>query len=232
MVVIVVGMHRSGTSALAGTLHANGICMGEHGDFFPPPMKENPKGFYENRRFRTINDHLLRQQDYRVKSFDPKVPPWDAECGSIIYGQMDVVVDHYINKYTHWGWKDPRTCLTLRPWLDTVLGATQTVKVLLTVRKGKDVARSMRARGNKERKELQFEALTHSYYRSALLSLRDAKVAYHEVPFDRLIHDTAACLSAVSDYLDVPLPEIDFVDRRVSQSAKQASGYVGAGAGI
>lgn len=218
MIVVIVGMHRSGTSALAGTLSANGVCMGEHGDFFPPPMKENPKGFFENRRFRTINDHALREAGYKVKAFNPDVPAWDYAYGSSIYGQMDNVVDHYHNKWEHWGWKDPRTCLTLRPWLDTLLGMTDNIKILLTMRPVEDIARSMRARGNKEKVENQFVHLAAAYYHSALSALHDAKVGFYEVPFASLIHDTATCMAGVSEYLGVPLPNVSFVESKISNT--------------
>jgi hypothetical protein len=49
-------MHRSGTSAVAGILHLNGIAMGSEKTFKPKPLPQNPKGFYENYDFRKIND--------------------------------------------------------------------------------------------------------------------------------------------------------------------------------
>ncbi|KKM91171.1 hypothetical protein LCGC14_1231190 [marine sediment metagenome] len=233
MIVIVVGMHRSGTSALAGTLQANGICMGEEGDFFPPPMKENPKGFFENRRFRTINDHLLREWTYRVKSFDPAVPKWCRECSGSIHLQMDAVVRHYHDRYDAWGWKDPRTCLTLRPWLDTLLSVcgSSHIKVLLTVRDAKDITTSMLERGNKEKTPGQFEALTREYYYSATTALTDARVDYHMVTFVSLMQDTAACVDKIAKYLDHPLPKIDFVDRRVSKATRRGESYMAADGG-
>ena len=48
MIVIVVGMHRSGTSAVAGILHLHGISMGSEKTFKPKPLPQNPMGFYEN----------------------------------------------------------------------------------------------------------------------------------------------------------------------------------------
>jgi len=233
MIVVIVGMHRSGTSALAGTLNANGICMGEQGDFHPPPMKENPKGFFENRRFRTINDHLLRACGYRVKSFDPTVPDWNHTPGSSIYGQMDNVVDYYHNKYDHWGWKDPRTCLTLRPWLDTLLSiAPDNIKVLLTMRGVGDIQASMLARGNKEKEPGQFLALASAYYHAALNALQDARVGFYEVPFTSLINDTAVCMAGISKYLGMDLPNITFIEKNVSRTPATAHPEHAAGGGI
>ena len=73
-IVIVLGMHRSGTSAMAGLLHNNNVIMGRDEDFVPKPMKENPKGFFENNRFRKLNDRVLRMCDYHIKDFSPELP--------------------------------------------------------------------------------------------------------------------------------------------------------------
>ena len=48
MIVIVLGMHRSGTSTLSGVLHMNKVTMGTYQNFWPRPLNQNPKGFYEN----------------------------------------------------------------------------------------------------------------------------------------------------------------------------------------
>ena len=44
-VLLIFGMHRSGTSAFAGLLKESGIPMGSQ---LMPPAFDNPRGFYEN----------------------------------------------------------------------------------------------------------------------------------------------------------------------------------------
>ena len=48
MITIVLGMHRSGTSVVAGILHFNKVSMGTYETFWPRPLPQNPKGFYDN----------------------------------------------------------------------------------------------------------------------------------------------------------------------------------------
>ena len=74
MIVIVLGMHRSGTSAIAGILHLNKIIMGSKDNFKPKPLPQNPKGFYENYDFRKINDQILKKVNYNVKSLNYNIP--------------------------------------------------------------------------------------------------------------------------------------------------------------
>ena len=59
MITIILGMHRSGTSTVAGVLHLNKIIMGTYQNFWPRPLTQNPKGFYENYDF-TPNKLIVR----------------------------------------------------------------------------------------------------------------------------------------------------------------------------
>mgnify|MGYP005853061719 CR=1 FL=1 len=54
--VIVLGVHRSGTSLLTAGLQAIGCDLGDMGDV---PSNENPRGFFEHASFRRFNDRLL-----------------------------------------------------------------------------------------------------------------------------------------------------------------------------
>lgn len=109
--IIVVGCHRSGTSLVAGLLHHSGLKMGGDSVFRPKPSTANKKGFYEDIRFRKINDKILKFNRYDVKSWRTDIPtikgnkPLRREIRDLL-GQMGDQV----------GFKDPRTCLTWHIW--------------------------------------------------------------------------------------------------------------------
>jgi len=56
-VIFVLGMHRSGTSALAGALAASGVWLGR--DLLEPAPGVNDKGFWEHKELVRINECLL-----------------------------------------------------------------------------------------------------------------------------------------------------------------------------
>lgn len=56
-VIFVLGMHRSGTSALAGALAASGVWLGR--DLLEPAPGVNDKGFWEHKELVRINESLL-----------------------------------------------------------------------------------------------------------------------------------------------------------------------------
>lgn len=221
MIVIVVGMHRSGTSAVAGLLHANGICMGDDSCFFPPPMKENPKGFYENKKFRTINDQILKYNDYKVKSFNPETPPYNCALSSETWDRMVCLIEDYESKEAVWGWKDPRTALTLFRWLlaiHHVVGTLTEVRLLILYRDYEEIAKSMRRRGNKETSESQFVSLAGSYYETLSKTLSCYRVPFLSLDFNTFLTNTKSETRFIAQYLGYPLPNTEFVDPKISRS--------------
>jgi hypothetical protein len=60
--ILILGMHRSGTSALSGTLNLLDVYLGSE---LMKPMEQNLKGFYENTRLYKVNEKLLKQINSR-----------------------------------------------------------------------------------------------------------------------------------------------------------------------
>lgn len=109
-VVCILGMHRSGTSCLAGCLQDCGLYLGDVVNEAP----HNLKGNKENLTIRAINDRVLATSN---ASWDhpPEKLYWDDELRS----ERDKLLSNYANS-SHWGFKDPRTMLTLPFWLEAL----------------------------------------------------------------------------------------------------------------
>ncbi len=58
--VFVLGMHRSGTSVMAGVLKCLGYNLGKH---LLPPLESNPKGYFENEKIFVLNEKILLKLD-------------------------------------------------------------------------------------------------------------------------------------------------------------------------
>ena len=71
--VIVLGMHRSGTSALAGTLQRLGLDLG---DGLMPANAENERGFFEHLEIVDIHDRLLATLDSSWDDPNSLEPGW------------------------------------------------------------------------------------------------------------------------------------------------------------
>lgn len=135
---IVIGAHRSGTSLIAGLLHYSGIIMGSEFTFTPEPNEENPLGFFEDVRFRNINDKALKFVGYDVKSWKVDVPT--CKANKTLTRQITSLLDKPIM-----GFKDPRMCLTWPVWEPHLQKNTTFIYVY---RNPLAVAQSLYKRGN------------------------------------------------------------------------------------
>lgn len=106
--ICIVGMHRSGTSCLAGSLEQYGLYLGDVVNSAP----HNKKGNKENSKTWDINDAVLLRSG---GAWDK--PPTKINWGDEERQKRDAYIESFKDK-TIWGFKDPRTLLTLEFWLE------------------------------------------------------------------------------------------------------------------
>jgi hypothetical protein len=144
--VVVLGMHRSGTSMLAGLMvKGMGYFVGEPliGQAF-----DNEKGFFELLPVVLQNDEFMKKQNVwwseNVRSYDPEKAIVHKEGGLVPFkeGQMAL---RFLNDPANSPWiqKDPRMCITLKTWLK-LLNAEPAV--VFTFRHPLEVALSLKKR--------------------------------------------------------------------------------------
>jgi hypothetical protein len=196
--------------------------MGRADDFYPPPMRENPKGFYENVRFRRQNDKILRDNGgYRVKSWSPDIPGNIEVSAPRRDSMMELIMD-YQAEFEHWGWKDPRTSLTMKAWLEVLvsMGLKAKVCIIRCARPFADVAQSMMARGNKEREPGQFEAVSRAYHKR--LSTDADSLSFSNrlltVEFAKLLRETEKTVARVEEFIGVKLPDLSFIEPQLERT--------------
>lgn len=106
-VLAVLGMHRSGTSMLTGTLQEAGVYLGK---VFRDPIKHNRKGLMEPKAV------LFMQEDlFRANGGNWREPPAELEWMPLHLAVRDLFIDSMAGKPL-WGFKDPRTLFTLEGW--------------------------------------------------------------------------------------------------------------------
>lgn len=147
--IIVIGMHRSGTSVVTDILESLGLFMGHRKD-------KNNESIY----FNDLNSWLMRQSG---GSWDRPLPikelVEDDRVLEVLLDYLDITLCStrsisYLGmlkylKYRSlrridvpWGWKDPRNTFTLPLWLKLFPDA----KVIHIYRHGVDVANSLKVR--------------------------------------------------------------------------------------
>lgn len=142
--VIVAGMHRSGTSLVAGLYNILGVNLGRS---IMPAAGDNPKGFFENERIVVAHDDFLAAIGH---SWDMDTPPvnWQQmTAASNAKGCLKRILrEEFDPAAPVWMVKDPRICLLLPLWIDIAREEGRALKIVLVLRHPEEVAASLHVR--------------------------------------------------------------------------------------
>jgi GT2 family glycosyltransferase len=111
-VVIVTGMHRSGTSLTASLLQSLGVDIGSS---LMPADVGNEKGHFEDLDFVNLHRNILHSNG--IESAGWTTDQFSVPC-QFYYEAQRLLLSR--NKKPLWGWKDPRTTLFLDFWFELI----------------------------------------------------------------------------------------------------------------
>ncbi len=201
--LIVVGMHRSGTSAFTAALSRIGFDLGRE---LLSPSDDNPHGFWENTRFVRLHEDLLAELG--TSWDDPRPLPGDWLDRTISGGYLDRLRDLVVQEFSdsrRWAVKDPRICRVLPLWTQALASLRVRAAYVNVVRHPSEVAASLHARngwGGSIGEMLWLRYVLESV--SAIEKERRTVVTY-----DQLLHDPVSSLGKVIGDLalgEIPVP--------------------------
>lgn len=146
--ILVLGMHRSGTSALAGALSTLGVALGPK---LMPASSDNPLGYFEHEEIVLIHEAILSLLG--TNWHDPCVLPegWENEPALDGYRKrLKAIVRRDLAPHALWALKDPRLCLLFPLWLSILHELGIPVKVILNYRDPNAVTASLMKRDGLE----------------------------------------------------------------------------------
>lgn len=112
-ILVILGMHRSGTSLTAQWILRSGLNLG---DELMGADKSNKFGHVEDMDFVSIHRDMLKHNGYVYSSNIDR----ELEFTPYYHARGEAIVQ-FKNKLHHsWGWKDPRTCLFLNFWAEKI----------------------------------------------------------------------------------------------------------------
>jgi hypothetical protein len=199
--VVVLGMHRSGTSAIARGLTVLGV---ELGDNLYPAAIDNPKGFWEDRDILEINEELLAivgSASDQIGLFDRDMP--NTNSVETLRIKAEKLIDSRCEEHAIWGFKDPRTARLLDFWQTVFGNLSCEVSYVIASRNPISIARSIHKRDGYEEERTFY--LWLEYLIPAISKTNQSKRVI--VDFDRLLENTELELSRVSQALELPPPK-------------------------
>ncbi len=196
-IILVTGMHRSGTSLVAGLLK---LCRAYLGTNLLSGLRDNPKGHFEDRTFVRINDNLLALSG----------GSWHTPPDRII--DPDTATLSEMNRFVaQWpqdrivAWKDPRACLTLQLWHRVVTGQGRRMRVVFVNRTWKHIAQSLQVRNGFQTSRGM--RLAHRYVAAALRAFDETQVPWHPVHYENFFVDWRAELAGICEFTGLRVPD-------------------------
>jgi hypothetical protein len=198
-VVVVLGMHRSGTSALCGALDLIGIDFGKH---LMAATHANEKGHWEHEEIVRVHNALLSSLGSCWDDDEPLPSDWvEREITHATRSRLTVILERDFARSSVFGLKDPRMCRLTPLWFPIFQTLGVEPHFVLMVRHPWEVAESLAKREGLEQSKCYLLWLEHVVQaESATRSHKRSFVRYKD-----MMNDPVATLSKLREELDVDL---------------------------
>lgn len=193
--ILILGMHRSGTSALSGTLNILDVYLGSE---LMKPKEQNAKGFYENMLLYRLNEKLLKAMGsswddvfYNEKKLE--------EIQDI--SELELVLKQEFQYSQIFAIKDPRLAYLFPLYTRALTNLGVDVKVIIPFRNPIEVANSLSAR-NKFSQEKGLLLWAYNFLLSEWQSRNFPRVI---TSFDELVKAPESVIKVIDQGLDLNL---------------------------
>lgn len=216
--LFVLGVHRSGTSALCAALAASGVSFGNQ--LIDAMAGVNDEGFWEDAGVVEVNEQLLALADSSWYALAPDIA--DTDWSDVRFdparAQAVALLQAGFGDASLQAVKDPRLCLTLPFWLALCDDLGITNSTCVSNRAPLEVARSLEKRDGFP---LGYGLRLYARYRSGID--RFAPPGAIHVMYDELLQDAPAVIARLATVLPLDAGTAE-LDRAVRRDLRHHSG--------
>lgn len=199
--IVVLGMHRSGTSALSGVLTFLGVNPGN--SLLPPVEGVNPRGFWEHAEIVALHDKLLETLGSSWNDVSPLPEQWWLSPPAIgIRSEIIHILRRDFVNSPVWLIKDPRMCRLLPLWQGVFREIDCQPKYILALRDPAEVAHSLRKRNELDESASCLLWLTHMLEAEYLTRAQPRAF----VNYERLLSDWRKTVANIGKALSIDWP--------------------------
>jgi hypothetical protein len=190
--LLVLGMHRSGTSAVARVVNLLGA---EIGSELVPPGPDNAKGFWEHAEAVRINDDLLHDLGRTWHDMRDMPEGWvDSPHARSAVCRIGELIERDFATAELCAVKDPRMCLTAPVWIEAFEKNGFEVACLFVVRDPREVVESLHRRNDWPRASLYLMWVQYLMEAAAASGARPRAM----LSYDQLLSDWCSSMSRVA----------------------------------
>ncbi len=218
--VLVVGMHRSGTSAVARGIAVLGIYLGND---FLDAQPENPTGYWEDKGIVEIDERMLKTLELRWDDVAPIAPGAFRRFRiRLLHAAAVRYVERTFGAHPLWGFKDPRTIRLLPFWRSVLRKCDADDAYVIAIRNPRSVEASLFRRQSMDAATAQRLWLVHMVPYLREIHGRPVVV----VDYDLLMREPRPQLERIARALHLPEPDqheidafaADFLDEKLRHS--------------
>ncbi len=178
--VMVLGMHRSGTSLCANVLAGLGVDMAEAA----APSPHNARGHWERHRINDLHDEIfaMHRGRWNEAAHHLALPDqwWTTPAAQAIGERVAAYLAPIMDQADIAGFKDPRTARLLPLW-DAILGRLHAEpRFVFCLRNPVQVARSIEARDGSERAQAEYRWLIYNAHALSGIGTRPVCIVRYE----------------------------------------------------
>lgn len=198
--ILLLGMHRSGTSVMTRVVNLLGVELGSH---FLPPAEDNPKGFWEHLGAYEIHERVLAALGRTWHDMSEMPEGW-MEHPSVIQavGEIEQLIREEFNGSPLWAVKDPRMCRLAPLWVKATKNLGIRTVAIIVVREPMEVAASLVVRDGWTRPHSYLMWTQH--FLEAEASTRDLQRII--VSYEALMSDWRGSVNRAARELDISWP--------------------------
>lgn len=198
--VLILGMHRSGTSTMTGLLSLLGCDLPAT---VMPANDFNAKGYFESLEVCKLNDEILFSCNSIWHDWQSIDPAWfQSDKASEFVVRARAVLEKEYGDSPLFLLKDPRICRLLPFWLKVLRHAGIDLVIVQTHRNPMEVGQSLKVRNGLHIELVQLLWLQHVL--SAERYTRHVKRVF--ISYERLLLNWQLEMSRISDALGLPWP--------------------------
>lgn len=199
--ILVLGMHRSGTSALTRVLNLLGVDLGGN---FLKPAGDNRLGFWEHSDVVALHEKLLSALGSSWADTRALPENWESSpAAHEARKEITAVIGRDFSGSRLWAVKDPRLCRLAPLWVESIAALGVDAHALFVVRHPQEVADSLHIRDGIDAADARLSWLEYFVEAEhATRSLPRAMVLYEDV-----LSDWQQALTAASRQLQLEWPK-------------------------